>query len=1025
MAKVIRRAIAILLAATAIILLVIPASDVNATYTKGDYVIDGGTLVSYTGNESDITIPIGISSIGKDAFSGNNTLKKVYIPDEVKSIDYAAFENCKNLEKVSIGDGVKSIGSAAFSGCQSLSDINIPKATETIGSGTFAACPSLSNIKVSDKNRNFVCLDGVLYSKDGKKMYQYLAGRPYSIYDIPEPVTEIGEFGFYGANMLTTVGIVKGVEEIPEYAFLNCTALNQVTIPSSVKAIRKGAFGGCPNLTKLAVPTTVGYIDEEAFTSMDGVKGDVVNDTTGEVLSESNQDSSAKANINRTSETANEDTNKNSDSDDADDSEASDDEQTDENIIDKAENVISDQVENVLSKELGSTRIVGGEAMFLINPKSMKVKGFDIDAAQTEDSIADSGNSSSAGEDIRGYSGNEFDIITGILGHYGNSDSSVNIPANVNKIGNRVFYNNKTLENVTIPDSVNEIGDFAFARSALKSVDIPSNVDKIGYAAFYNCADLSSVNVPSTVKEIELGAFDNTAFINNWKSIEDGNNFLILGDGILVAYKGHNSEVNIPVSVKSIGPGVFEGNTRIKTINFTNNCLKISEDAFNGCKKLSEITLPADLEIIEDRAFKDTNLKYVEIPTTVREIGLGAFDTVNVNGGLDAVLFKGSFLPNVTSKPTATRLSAKDLRTNAFNGTEYAFVPSGVNLGSGSIFDPDKYGFRGEVYSSASDGNLNYIQLRKCIKEPDINGKVLVDSEVNIGNSTYYMSGVSESAFDAYKDSKWCKNKLSDIELKGSKSSELDSLLAGINYNADSSDSSKSQDIISIVSPDGSMNTKYCDATLPNSSENFTLSITKDSSLVPDFNQAFDNRYGTHSGISMDTYSIDMTDRLGTVPIKKMANEKLNITLPVPSAYSESENIRVATLDDNGLLENIAGDIYTKSDGTKTVSFVASHLSPFAIFVSNEDLIQNVDGDIISISEEGLTTVSETVTTEESLAEGVSNVISENIILGTLEKKTINGIPARYLVAVIMLCASVLLLLYNKKQSKGAHYGKN
>ena len=237
MAKTIRRAIAILLAATAIIILLLPATNVSATYTKGDYVIDGGTLVSYTGTESDITIPLGISSIGKDAFSGNNTLTKVYIPDEVTSIDYAAFENCKNLEKVVIGDGVKSIGSAAFSGCQSLKEINIPRYTETIGSGSFAACPNLTDIAIDEKNKNFICLDGVLYSKDGKTLYQYLAGRPYSTYDIPKPVTEIMEFGFYGANMLTNVKVVSGVEEISEYCFLNCTALNNVSLPGTIKAI--------------------------------------------------------------------------------------------------------------------------------------------------------------------------------------------------------------------------------------------------------------------------------------------------------------------------------------------------------------------------------------------------------------------------------------------------------------------------------------------------------------------------------------------------------------------------------------------------------------------------------------------------------------------------------------------------------------------------------------------------------------------------------------------------------------------
>ena len=505
MAKTIRRAIAILLAATGVILLLLPASNVNATYTKGDYVIDGGTLVSYTGSESDITIPLGISSIGKDAFSGNNTLTKVYIPDEVTSIDYAAFENCKNLQKVDIGEGVRNIGSSAFSGCQSLTEINIPKSTETIGSGTFAACPNLSNIDVDTRNREFVCLDGVLYSKDGRKMYQYLAGRPYSTYDIPQPVTEIEEFGFYGSNMLTTVSIAQGVEEIPEYAFLNCTALNQVTIPSSVKAIRKGAFGGCPNLTKLNVPTQCGYIDEDAFTSLDGIKGDVVNETTGEVLSESNEPSAASTSGAINSQIVD----NNSSSDNNENNVVVGQAYNENSLKNIAENIIDgaseapDSIESaageLTNNELARTTIVGGEAVFLMSPKDLKVYGFDINAAQTEDSIADSGNTSSSGEDRRSFSGNEYDVIDGSFGHYGGTSSDVIIPEGTDKIGNRVFYNNQGINSVTIPSTAKEIGDFSFARSSVSNVSIPQGVEKIGYAAFYGCNSLMDVTIPPSV----------------------------------------------------------------------------------------------------------------------------------------------------------------------------------------------------------------------------------------------------------------------------------------------------------------------------------------------------------------------------------------------------------------------------------------------------------------------------------------------------------------------------------------------
>ena len=544
---------------------------------------------------------------------------------------------------------------------------------------------------------------------------------------------------------------------------------------------------------------------------------------------------------------------------------------------------------------------------------------------------------------------------------------------------------------------------------------MPSSVSKIGYAAFYNCNNLSNVNIPGSVKEIELGALENTGFINNWRSIEDGNNFLVLGDGILVAYKGHGSDVVIPDSVKTVGPGVFEGNSHIKTVVFSGNVRKISEDAFNGCRKLSNVILPDNLEIIEDRAFKDTGLNYIQIPATVKEIGLGAFDTYDVNGGLDAVVFKGSFLPNVTYKPTATRLSAGNLRTNAFNGTDYAFVPAGVNMTSGDIFDADKYGFRGEIYSSASDNSdtEQYVQLRKCTMEPDITGNVSVDSEISVGNTNYLLSGVSETAFDAYSDPSWCNNKLTSISLNGNNSSELDSLLANINFSANSGSNESTgvyEDAIRISVPDGSMNTLYCDAVLPNSSDKFNLSISKNQGLRSDFEKAFDDRFGTHSGVIMDTYDIDMTDRLGSIPIKKMATGKLNITMPLPSMFADTENIKMATLDDNGLLEEVAGNISERGDGTKTISFVASHLSPFAVYTSDNVLFNSVDGTDDLLIEETIS-----VDSEESLSVASNYEYTGNIVYGTLQKEVAPGIPVRYFIAVIMIVISACLFFYKKR----------
>ncbi|MBR7140754.1 MAG: leucine-rich repeat domain-containing protein, partial [Clostridia bacterium] len=59
-------------------------------------------------------------------------------------------------------------------------------------------------------------------------------------------------------------------------------------------------------------------------------------------------------------------------------------------------------------------------------------------------------------------------------------------------IGNRAFYNCKSLTNIIIPDSVTSIGVRAFYNcSSLTSITIGDGVTSIGSDAFYGCSKLT------------------------------------------------------------------------------------------------------------------------------------------------------------------------------------------------------------------------------------------------------------------------------------------------------------------------------------------------------------------------------------------------------------------------------------------------------------------------------------------------------------------------------------------------------
>ena len=58
-----------------------------------EFEIENGVLLKYHGARADVTVPEGVTQIGKDAFHDCWTLRSVFIPDGVTQIGAGAFEN--------------------------------------------------------------------------------------------------------------------------------------------------------------------------------------------------------------------------------------------------------------------------------------------------------------------------------------------------------------------------------------------------------------------------------------------------------------------------------------------------------------------------------------------------------------------------------------------------------------------------------------------------------------------------------------------------------------------------------------------------------------------------------------------------------------------------------------------------------------------------------------------------------------------------------------------------------------------
>ncbi len=156
-----------------------------------------------------LSIPIGVTSIGVDAFYDCYDLASVTIPNSVTSIGEESFRGCSGLTSVTIPYGVTSIGSETFENCYSLASVTIPKSVTSIGEDAFYACYQLRNLI------------------------------------IPNSVTSIGPEAFRACSVLTSVTIPSSVTSIGNNAFYSCSALMSAYFQGNAPAsFGTGVFDG-------------------------------------------------------------------------------------------------------------------------------------------------------------------------------------------------------------------------------------------------------------------------------------------------------------------------------------------------------------------------------------------------------------------------------------------------------------------------------------------------------------------------------------------------------------------------------------------------------------------------------------------------------------------------------------------------------------------------------------------------------------------------------------------------------------
>ena len=98
-----------------------------------------------------VSLPRGLTSIGKWAFEQDTNLQTIAFPNTLKTIGYAAFMDCRSLQRVSLPASLVSIGEGAFYDCYNLVSVTGGAGLQTIGKQAFAFDNKLKTFTITSK----------------------------------------------------------------------------------------------------------------------------------------------------------------------------------------------------------------------------------------------------------------------------------------------------------------------------------------------------------------------------------------------------------------------------------------------------------------------------------------------------------------------------------------------------------------------------------------------------------------------------------------------------------------------------------------------------------------------------------------------------------------------------------------------------------------------------------------------------------------------------------------------------------
>ena len=508
---------------------------------------DGTYVYSVSNNVATIT---GVAD--KTTFTGEQVIPEKIGGYTVTTISASAFKDCTGITSITVPDSVTSIGSGAFSGCSSLYSITVPYVNSK-GFGYIFGESSYTGGTCTEQ-----------YYGDGSSSYDY--------YYIPTTLrkvtitkaTSLSYGAFYNCSNITEINLNSKITSIGNKAFYNCASLKAMVIPQTTTSIGTYAFYNCDSLTNIVIPNSITTMGNGAFNDC----GTLSNVTLSENIT-----------------------------------------------------VINNYTFS------GCTKLQN--LSIPVSVTSIGEKAFYYCSSFSEISIPDKVTSigTSAFEGCSGvtklYIGESVKSISQYAFEGLSKITTVKVPDSVTSIGGGAFSGCSSLYSITVPYvSGSQFGyifgessytggtcteqyygdgsssyDYYYIPTTLRKVTI-TKATSLSYGAFYNCSNITEINLNGKISSIGDKAFYNCKWYNNLTD-----EFVIVGDGVLIKYNSENTAVIIPENVKHIAPRVFYNRTDIIDIKIPDELISIGTYSFYGVSQISTYTVPKSVTSIGSSAF--------------------------------------------------------------------------------------------------------------------------------------------------------------------------------------------------------------------------------------------------------------------------------------------------------------------------------------------------------------------------------------------------------------------------------------